>query len=194
MAMSSLLGNSDGTETMRFSLNPAKRERSYDPEKNQEAVPLMIEKKFYVNREGLAMIVCPSCGKAKPFDVAKLPPGKMSLRVKCPCGTVFKAVIELRKHYRKETELIGSYKALDKDDSGKVIMEDISLGGMRLQTVRPHDLVEGDTIEVNVTLDSKPPLEITRKLKVLRVQDRHIGCRYVQIADRDPDIGFYLMA
>lgn len=154
----------------------------------------MIEKVFYVNRQGFTTIVCPACGMAKPLDTNKLPEGKKSLRVKCKCGQLFLAKIEFRKQYRKKTELAGKYIAHNKDDSGRIIVEDISMGGMMLRTLRPHDLHEGDSIDVTVTLDTTPPREITRQLKILRIHDRSIGCRYLFPTDRDPDIGLYLMA
>lgn len=155
----------------------------------------MQEKTFYVNNEGFATIVCPVCGHAKKLDTRKLPPDKKRLTVQCKCGERFHAHIEYRKQYRKFVNLPGSYENLSRDgDSGKIIVDDISMGGVGFHTVRIHDIISGDKLLLEFTLDTTPPREISRHVKVLRVSGRNIGSAYIHQAERDRDIGLYLMA
>ncbi len=154
----------------------------------------MKEKTFYVNKEGYATLVCPTCGVAKNLDTSRLPPDKKNFRVKCTCGEVFKAHIEFRKQYRKAAQLPGHYVDRKRKDSGKIIVEDISMGGVGFRTLRGHDIAVNDMLELTFTLDTNPPRTITRLVKILRINGNKIGCVYAQQLDRDRDIGFYLMA
>lgn len=156
---------------------------------------LIQEKKFFVNKQGLATIVCPACGKSKVFDTNKLPPGKSSLRVKCKCGEEFKARFEFRKQYRKDVSLDGRYENRSRNgDAGDVVIDDISMGGVGFHTLEAHEIDQGHVLTLHFTLDTNPPRDISRQMRVMRVSGRNIGCSYVQPLDRDPDIGFYLMA
>jgi len=155
----------------------------------------MQEKTFFVNKEGFATIVCPSCGKAKPFDSSRLPPNKTRLKVNCKCGEVFGAKIEFRKQYRKQVSLEGSYENQSHaGDVGKVVVLDISMGGVGFRTERGHDIATGNILTLTFTLDTNPPRTVTRKVRVLRVSGKDVGCAYLQQLARDPDIGLYLMA
>lgn len=169
--------------------------RHRDKGANVRGNTAMQEKTFYVNKEGFATIVCPKCGKAKPVDVKQLPPTKRRLRVQCKCGEVFRAHLEIRKQYRKTVELAGSYFNRSRDeDSGKVVVKDISLGGVGFETLRIHDIIKGDMLDLTLTLDTDPPREITRQVRVVRVSGHNIGGAFAQPLERDPDLGFYLMA
>ncbi len=159
----------------------------------QPLPPDMVEKSFYVGEHGWVTIVCPHCGKAKDLEVCKLPPEKRKLRVRCKCAKIFVANIEYRKKFRKLVQLPGEYVNLDTEDWGKIVVEDISMGGIGFSTVKRHDIKGGDLLELTFTLDTSPPRTVSKKVRVLRVDKLRIGSQYVMRMERDPDIGLYLM-
>ncbi len=160
----------------------------------QGGAPEMREKRFYVNGDGVVTIVCPNCGKIKPLNLNRLPANLKSLKVQCNCGEVFKARIEYRKKYRKPVELPGSYLDRKRDEADKLLVLDISMGGMKLRTLRRHGMCAGDVIEVTFTLNTVPPRTITREVRIMHVTDLILGCAFTSSMDRDPDIGLFLMA
>lgn len=159
----------------------------------QALPPDMVEKAFYVGEHGWVTILCPHCGKSKDLEACKLPPEKRKLRVRCKCQQVFVASIEYRKKFRKDVQLPGEYVNLDTEDWGKIVVEDISMGGIGFSTVKRHDIKVGDQLELTFTLDTSPPRAVSKKVRVLRVDKFRMGSHYVMRMERDPDIGLYLM-
>ena len=153
----------------------------------------LVEKSFYVGEHGWVTIVCPHCGKAKDLEATKLPSSKYKLRVKCKCGNVFVANLESRKKYRKNVEIPGEYLNHTNEDWGKIIIHDISMGGIGFSTVKRHDIMVGDHVELTFTLDTHPPRKVTKEVRILRVNKYTMGSQYIMRVERDPDIGLYLM-
>src|SRR5712691_10837619 len=70
------------------------------PKKAREGNATMNIKKIYANDNGQSTLVCEKCGKTRVINIADFKDISKLLKVKCTCGHVFFASIEVRKFYR----------------------------------------------------------------------------------------------
>lgn len=146
----------------------------------------------YVDDTNQATIICPSCGFTKKIDTTKFRNTQKRVKAKCKCGEVFQVTFEFRKHYRKNVKLPGEYIVPGKAEKGEVIIRDLSLGGIRFESLRPHQISTDDTLEVKFKLDNPLRSEIYKLVKVKWVRDRIIGAQYSETKLYEKDLGFYL--
>jgi len=99
-----------------------------------------------------AMIVCPKCGSEKNIDITKFKNTHRRLKAKCKCGETYQFTIEFRRQCRKKVTLPGEYIAKEKGEKGEIIIRELSLTGIRFESVRPHKISTDDTLEVKFTL------------------------------------------
>ncbi len=147
---------------------------------------------FYVGDDEHVTIVCPACRLEREVDAAKYRNSNAELTVRCKCGQAFKAHLEFRRYYRKKVKLPGEYVNLTGGDKGEVLIEDLSMNGAGFSCTLPHDIKEGDVIDVSFRLDTPLRHAISRKCKVTRVRDMFVHCQFKD-EKRDHDLGFYLM-
>jgi hypothetical protein len=115
-------------------------------------------KKNYITRKQTAVFTCPMCQISKTTDVSKfIKLDKMAkFKVRCRCGHTFTSFLERRKHYRKETNLTGSFVRLVSGKPlgrGHMTVRDLSLTGMKLEVHCPHNFSEGDILVIQFRLD-----------------------------------------
>lgn len=159
-------------------------------------------KTVYVDDTNYATIVCPGCGCTTKIDTTKYRNTQKKLKAKCKCGEVFRFTIEFRKHYRKKVKLPGEYNKkvklpgeyiiLGKRDQGEIIVEDLSMSGIRFVTMRPHQITADDTLEVIFKLNNPMRTEIRKSVKVIWIKDRIVGAQFSDPNLKDKDLGFYL--
>jgi hypothetical protein len=149
-------------------------------------------KTVYVNGTNQATIICPSCGFTKKIDTTKFRNTQKRVKAKCKCGETFRFTIEFRKHYRKKVRLPGEYIIQKRGEKGEIIIRDLSLGGIRFESLRPHQISTDDTLEVKFKLDNPLRSEICKLVKVKFVRDRIIGAQYSEIKLYKKELGFYL--
>jgi len=149
-------------------------------------------KKVYVDDTNQAMIVCPSCGFTKKIDAEKFRSTHKRVKVKCKCNETFRFTIEFRKHYRKKVRLIGEYVIKEKGQKGEIIIRDLSIGGIRFETLRPHQISVNDLLELNFILDDSKKSETRKSVKVKWVSDRIVGVQYSETNLHKKELGFYL--
>ena len=89
-------------------------------------------RKVTVKEDDVASISCPSCQKTKKIPVGHYKEtGKRQLKVKCCCDNVFDISLEYRRHYRKQTKLLGKSINFSSDrEQQDIIIENISAGGI----------------------------------------------------------------
>jgi hypothetical protein len=114
------------------------------------------------------------------------------LKANCKCGEVFKFILEFRKHYRKDVRLPGEYTIKQSGEKGEIIVRDLSIGGIRFTTLRPHQLCTDDTLELKFGLDNPARTEIRRSAKIMWVKDRDVGAQYIEPKLFERDLSFYL--
>jgi hypothetical protein len=146
--------------------------------------------KVYVDENNRARVTCPKCGFEKIVDAMNFRNTK-SL-VKCKCNENFQFTLEYRKRYRKDVRLPGEYIVQKSGEEGEVIIRDLSLTGIRFESLKPHQISTDDILEVKFKLDNPPRSEIRKLAKVIWVRDRVVAAHYSEAKLFEKDLGFYL--
>jgi len=149
-------------------------------------------KKVYVGENNRALIICPKCGFERNVDAMTLKTATNILKVKCKCRETFQIALEYRKHYRKEVRLTGEYIAQKSRERGEIIIRELSLTGIRLESVKPHRISIDDMLEIKFILDNPMRTEIRKLAKVIWVKDRIIGVNFSEKELYAQVLGFYL--
>ena len=148
--------------------------------------------KVYVDNTNQVKIICPKCELEKLINVFKFKDTHKRLKAKCRCGEVFRLTLEYRKHYRKKVQLHGEYFVQGKDEKGKINIEDISAGGIRFASLKPHYISRNDTVELKFTLDNPMRTEIHTSVKIKWIIDRNVGGQFFDPKSLEKDLGIYL--
>lgn len=152
----------------------------------------MRTKKIYIEND-IATIVCDSCGKFKNarvgLNIASIP----VLFVTCSCGNHFKVIIDRRRHYRKKVKLTGHFKTRNSNIEYPMIVEDVSLSGIKMKTPFTDRIKVGDTIVVTFRLNDANQNIIDRVAVVKRIENDSIGVEFAKDKLYDKNLWFYLM-
>jgi hypothetical protein len=149
-------------------------------------------KTVYVDDANQVTIICPKCGFTKNIDATNFRNTQKRVKAKCKCGETFRFTIEFRKQYRKKVRLPGEYIIQKRGEKGEIIIRDLSLGGIRFESLRPHQISTDDTLEVKFKLDNPLRSEICKLVKVKWVRDHIIGAQYSKTKLYEKELGFYL--
>jgi PilZ domain len=149
-------------------------------------------KKVYVDDTRQATIICPKCGFEKTVDVTEFKDSQKKLKAKCKCGETYRFIIEFRTKYRKNVRLPGEYIANEKEEKGEIIVRELSLTGIRFESLKPHQMSPGDILEVKFRLDNPLRKEIRKLVKVIWIKDRFVGANFTETKFYEKDLGFYL--
>lgn len=149
--------------------------------------------KSYVNQDGSAAIVCPDCFRKKVVGVEKFRGKKGPLKVKCGCGHRFEVNLEFRRHYRKLTELDGTYK-MDPPSNAAGISEivNLSLSGACFKVRGMHDLKEGQLGTIEFKLDNRKQTELFKHVIIRNINKDEVGCEFLDQQAFERELGFYL--
>jgi hypothetical protein len=114
--------------------------------------------KVYVTSKQMATISCPQCNRSKTVDVSKYATLDKMVRinVKCPCGHAYKAILEKRKQYRKETNLAGTFIHFingQPQTRGLMTVKDLSTSGVKLQLNVKQNFAIGDHMQIEFHLN-----------------------------------------
>jgi hypothetical protein len=149
-------------------------------------------KKVYIDENNRATIICTKCGFEQNIDVTNFKDTQKRLEGRCKCGETFQFTIEFRKRYRKNVRLPGEYIVQGKGEKGEVIIINISLSGIRFESLRPHQISKNDILEVKFKLDSPLRSEIRKLAKVIWVKNRIVGADFSEKKLYEKELGFYL--
>jgi len=118
-------------------------------------------------------------------------------RVKCSCGNVFSAEIELREQPRRQLDIPGCYEIGDwkldaaethKPSDCRVI--DISRNGLAFLKKPGRQLNPGELVRVSFQLDDPAATKIIQECEVRHVKENFVGCLIRKI---NPDLEDYLL-
>jgi hypothetical protein len=149
--------------------------------------------RVYVSEKGEALIRCNQCGRKKAASAADYRVVGKKLKVSCSCGSTFVVSFDWRRFYRKPVNLLGDYLK-DGDSVGMktMVVVDVSLGGIRIQTLHDHDLKVDDVIQVTFYLDNALKSLISRNAVIRKVHDRFVGAEFCD-NKTDKALAFYVM-
>jgi len=158
-------------------------------------------KKIYANESDKGTLVCEKCGKTRTINLSEFKNIGKLLKVKCGCEHVFFVRIEIRKFYRKSTNLPGEYVRVNRDfskglEKGSIIVEDISRTGLRFRTNKKHNICVNDLIRVSFTLDDNKNSEVLKSAIVRRIKGNFVGVEFLDFDgfnEMNRTLGCYLM-
>ncbi|MBT8353553.1 MAG: PilZ domain-containing protein [Desulfofustis sp.] len=139
--------------------------------------------KVFVQKDLTATVFCPNCRKSKRFSAADFKNKKHTVRVRCICNTKFLALLEFRNDRRRRVNLKGTFRTYRQDihREGKMLISNISGGGLMCQVSDHAELEEGHILSLDYNLDNLGQRKIS-KLAIIR--HRHgitVGCEFVKL-------------
>jgi predicted Zn finger-like uncharacterized protein len=150
--------------------------------------------KSFVKSDNGAMIVCPECDTGREISAAQFRHRLHLIKVKCKCGHVFKVNLEFRRHFRKPTELEGTYDLTPPAvGGGKIKITNLSLSGACFEVRGIHDIKSGQEGSLVITLDNRKETVLFKKVMIRTVTANSIGCEFVQDRAFEKELGFYLL-
>jgi hypothetical protein len=155
--------------------------------------------KVYVTSKQMATISCPQCDRSKTVDVSKYATLDKMVRinVKCPCGHAYKAILEKRKQYRKETNLAGAFiHFIDGQPQARGLMtvKDLSTSGMKIQLNVKQNFAIGDQLQVEFHLNDAQRTLIKKTVIIKNQHEQFIGAEFAPFESIDKALGFYLFS
>lgn len=153
--------------------------------------------KTFISHNNTAVISCPKCAKSKNVNVEKFRNRRHTLKVKCSCNHQFAVLLDFRKHFRKETNLDGTYTMVGPAaGSGVLIILNISKHGIGFSVGfavnGSHRMVPGQKARVTFQLDNKKRSTITKSITIRSVNDHYVGGEFDHNETFDKELGFYL--
>ncbi len=149
---------------------------------------------FYANTNDDVKITCPQCCTSKSFSADQYVTAKRGIKARCTCGHVFRCIIEFRKSYRKVVDFAGDYRNKKTGESGRMTVENISLGGIDFVNLTHGNLImKHDILEVSFHLDDNSRTFVKREVKVTASNENSISAAFARSQLYDKDLGFYLM-
>jgi hypothetical protein len=149
-------------------------------------------KKVYLDDTNYVSTICPKCGFEKKIDMTNFKETEKKLTVECRCGENNSFLVEFRKQYRKNVRLPGEYIIRQSKEKGEILIRELSLKGIRFESLRPHNISKNDTLDVTFKLDNPMRSKISRIFKVIWIKDRMIGANCIEPKLYEKDLGFYL--
>ena len=147
---------------------------------------------FWIDHNNQVTIICPNCRFETNLDAGKFKSGERRQRTECQCGEIFQFIIEYRKQSRMDISLPGEYNIQGKGQEGEIIVRDLSLSGIRFESLIPHQISPDDTLEVVFELDNPSPKKIRKTVKVIWVDDHIVGAQFNERDLYEKDLAFYL--
>lgn len=149
-------------------------------------------KQVYVDPSNQVKIHCPKCRMEQTKNVFKFKDSHKRLKAKCKCGEVFRFTLDFRQYYRKNVQLAGKYLVQGKDEKGEIVVENISMKGIRFSCLKPNQISKNDIVELKINLDAPFEMEINPIIVIKWITERNIGGLFLGPNSLKQDLGFYL--
>lgn len=160
----------------------------------------MKQQKSYVRKDGTMVLKCPYCSHSRVVSVSRFKEKKKNIKIKCSCSMTFIVILELRRMFRKNTYLKGSFINYSRTEykgayvRGKIIVKNLSMGGIGFETAEKCNIEKDDELEVTFTLDDIHSSEINKRVLVKTITGNFVGCEFKTTSlQYDKALGFYLM-
>ena len=125
-------------------------------------------------------VTCPQCGLDYSLDALIQGQDNRLSTVRCSCGECFLAVVDSRRHERRNLAIRGMYTVMnDQGLGGLVTLKDISEGGVGFTLAAPCDLRPGWLITVVFELAGRERRIIVAKSTIRSVHGVEVGCAFV---------------
>ena len=154
--------------------------------------------KSYISPDDIATITCPKCLKSRNIPASQYRHKRHTLKVRCSCQYLFTILLDFRRHYRKETNLEGSYVMIPPAvGAGRLSILNISRSGVGftvgLSISGSHSIIPGQKMKITFQLDNKKETVPEKDIIIRSVKDHYIGGDfYGASTSSDKELGFYL--
>jgi hypothetical protein len=148
--------------------------------------------KSFVKPDKGTTIVCPVCNADKLISVKQFRNRSHLIKVKCKCGNSFKVQLEFRRHYRKYTDLEGTYNLASPAVGGIANLINLSLTGVCFEVRGIHELQIGQKGTITFTLDNRKQTALFKNVTIRTIKNNRIGCEFLDDTAFEKDLGFYL--
>ncbi len=150
---------------------------------------------------GTYALQCPKCERSELVSAEHFETSGWILKVTCPCSCSFRIIREMRKTYRKEVRLPGSFtRSSDElnrlDGPGKWFsMEiiNISKNGLNFKIPTTRFWRVGDTVQLRFNLDNSSRSLIHKSAMIKSVGKNNVGCQFQGTDKHDTTLGFYFL-
>lgn len=150
----------------------------------------------HVRSNNTATLICPTCNTVKQIAVDRFRHGRHTMSVRCRCQQVFSILLNFRRHYRKQTNLPGTYEILSAGGVGGGIIHvcNISRSGVGFNVSGLHKIEKGQELRVEFQLNDKNKTVLNKLATVRSVRQNAVGCEFKGNVDTEMDkaLGFYL--
>jgi len=132
---------------------------------------------------------CQSVIVLTPEETADLP-----VEVPCTCGNKIQVDADSRKFPRRATNLSGHYVKPENGETGTIVIDNISFGGIRFHTEdHTHSIAHDDRLQLQFTLDDEAQSVVSEKISVRYVLWNTVGAKFIDTANFDLHLAAYLM-
>ena len=116
------------------------------------------------------------------------------VEVVCTCGHGLQVDADGRRFSRRETNLSGQYVKPENGETGTIVIENISFGGIRFRTENDgHGISHDDRLQLQFTLDDEAQSVISNKISVRYVLWNTVGAKFIDTVNFDQKLAAYLM-
>jgi len=137
-------------------------------------------------------LICNQCRatiELTPEQMADSP-----VKVQCNCGNQLQVDADGRKYPRRDAKLAGHYMKPETGETGAIVIDNISFGGIRFHTENDaHSIAHDDRLQLQFTLDDKAQSVVSKKISVRYVLWNTVGAQFIDTANFDPQLAAYLM-
>ena len=132
---------------------------------------------------------CPARSQQPSFAIVSI-----SSRLNASAAMYYKVHLEFRRHFRKPTELEGTYDLIPPAiGGGKIKIVNLSLNGACFEVRGIHDMQVGQKGSLVFTLDNRKETVLFKKVIIITVNGNRIGCEFVEDRAYEKELGFYLL-
>ncbi len=142
-------------------------------------------------------VSCKNCNLSKKIK-ADIFLDHSVVRVKCPCGSVTKYILNRRHHHRKKTNIPVEITLLSENPVRLVpkttgIIKDISVTGMGINTSNYKAFNKGDIVELRFKLPMDNEFIVKRGVVMCHDDKRRrIGIKYIDDGGTDRKISLFM--
>ena len=149
--------------------------------------------KVFVNSNMVGTIACPQCKKHWEKDLSKFKnlSNINGIKCKCPCGYSFPIELERRKHFRKQTNLTGSYLHDKSKIRGLITIKNISKSGVGLELNTKQFFPKGGKLVLKFNLNDEKRSYICKEAIVKKTDGTSVGLEFIDI-ENDENLELYL--
>ncbi|HSO18706.1 MAG TPA: PilZ domain-containing protein [Desulfosarcina sp.] len=182
------IADRDGTAE-ESALNDMTATANGQPDENKE-------RRVFLNDRGEGTFICPACEKGVIKDLSQFADASSAVRLKCKCrcGNVYRVLVERRRHFRKPTDLVGTFTfntGSGRPVKGLMRIRDISQSGVRFSVNSMPEFAVGDQLIIEFTLDDEERSQIREAGVVRRIQSNMVGFTF-KTTDHYGKLGQYL--